>query len=573
VVVDRPNQKKVFRLQSFKLEPETIAALAGTVFSAILLVLTAVNAGPLWRDESNTINLAQMPSLHEFWQYMPFESFPPLWPLLLRGYSLLGLADSDASIRVLGLYVGICILGSLWLCARWIGCRAPILSIGLLGCLPAFIFIAGANRAYGLATCLLVLSFGAIWRVVEQPSRGQVLTAGVTCLLFAQCVYYDIVFLAAMLAGAGLVTIRRRRWKSLGMLTVIGVVSAVSLLIYLPVVRRGSAYVPLMQNPKFSMATLWDKLKETVSAWSTGGVGHSGPEIWFWIVLVLGGTVAALLVQRTGTSGTSSPDVTAESSDQKRADLALYCAVSMLVGVVAIMTFFYRLHYYTQSWYYIEMLFLCSLSLDGLLGANWPALRPWGLLRIGSMAVLMAWCAGAAWYEAHTRRSNVDLIAAALGKTASEGDLIVVQTAFEGITFNRYYRGQAHWVTVPPINSHQVHRNDLVLEKMNEPEPMVPILNDITNTLQAGHKVWMVGVMISSRPDSVRIKQSDKRLISHLYYWNAQVSSTLMDHCIIGKDVEIPAGQPVSYFENLPVSLFSGYRSTDALTNSVSSSK
>src|SRR5579862_891560 len=113
---------------------EAVAALMGTAFVAILLGLTAVNAGPLWRDETNTINMAQMPSGKEFWNNLPFESFPPLWPLLLRACGLLGLTGSDAGIRALGLCMGLALLASLWLCSRWIGGRTPILSIALLGC-------------------------------------------------------------------------------------------------------------------------------------------------------------------------------------------------------------------------------------------------------------------------------------------------------------------------------------------------------------------------------------------------------------------------------------------------------
>jgi len=44
-----------------KLGTETAAALIGTAFCAVLLVLTAINAGPLWRDETGTLNLAHMP--------------------------------------------------------------------------------------------------------------------------------------------------------------------------------------------------------------------------------------------------------------------------------------------------------------------------------------------------------------------------------------------------------------------------------------------------------------------------------------------------------------------------------
>ena len=149
------------------------------------------------------------------------------------------------------------------------------------------------------------------------------------------------------------------------------------------------------------------------------------------------------------------------------------------------------------------MLCLCAISLDGMLGANWPALRPWGLLRIGFMVVMMTWGARSAWEEAHTRRSNVDLIAAVLDKNASEGDLIVVQGAWEGITFDRYYHGRAHWVTVPPIDSHKVHRNDLVLEKMNQRDPMAPVLREITNTLRSGNSVWVVGYVKVVQPNQL----------------------------------------------------------------------
>ena len=74
---------------------ETAAALIGTAFSAMLLVLAAMNAGPLWRDETNTFNLAHMPSLRDIWHNLAFDSFPLLWPLLVRGCGMLGLTNSD----------------------------------------------------------------------------------------------------------------------------------------------------------------------------------------------------------------------------------------------------------------------------------------------------------------------------------------------------------------------------------------------------------------------------------------------------------------------------------------------
>ena len=173
---------------------------------------------------------------------------------------MLGLTDSDMGIRILGLGIGLFFLASLWLCQHWIGGRTPILSIALLGGLPAFIFIVGANRAYGLAGCLLVLSFGTIWRVVESPTKSRIISAGFICLLFAQCVYSDVIFLAAMLAAGALVAIRRQQWKILWAMAGIGLVAAASLLIYLPIIHRDSEYLSLVRSPSFNARNLWNGL-------------------------------------------------------------------------------------------------------------------------------------------------------------------------------------------------------------------------------------------------------------------------------------------------------------------------
>jgi hypothetical protein len=550
-----------------KLGTETAVALAGTAFSAMLLVLTAMYAGPLWRDETNTINVAQMPSLKELWNNMHCESFPPLWPLLLRACSFLGLAGSDASIRVLGLYVGLFFLASLWLCSRWMGSRAPILSIALLGSLPAFIFIVGANRAYGLASCLLVLSFGMIWRMVECPSKTRVLWAGFTCILFAHCVYYDVVFLVAMLSGAALVVIRRRQWKTLGALAGIGAVSGASMAIYLsitPIIRGGSASALMHQLPNFNFIILWYKLRSALAAQSSARLPQfDGPEIWLWVLLLLGGAVVAFMMQRARGCQAQNPEAAATSTARVRADIALFCVVSMVFGIVGNMAFLLKLQYPTQTWYYVEMLCLCAISLDGILGANWPALYPWGLLRIALLVGMMTWSARSAWEEAHTRRSNVDLIAAVLGKKALAGDLIVVHDAWNGITFDRYYHGQARWMTVPPIDSHKVHRNDLVLEKMNQPDPMASVLREITNTLRGSNNVWIVGYMAVMPPKQLPPPPPSQTRwwLPYLYYWSAQVMVLLQDHALQERVLDIPVNGPVNALENLPVVRFSGYKS------------
>ena len=555
-----------------KLGIETAAALIGTVFSGILLVLTAMNAGPLWRDETNTFNLAHMPSLRDIWHNLQFESCPLLWPLLVRGCGTLGLTDGDMGIRILGLGIGLFFLTSLWLCQRWLGGRTPILSIALLGGLPALIFIVGANRAYGLAGCLLVLSFGKIWRVLESPTKSRIFSAGFICLLFAQCVYYDVIFLGAILAAGALVGIRRQQWKILWMMAGIGLVAAASLFIYSPIMHPSSEYLSFWRSPFFDATTLWTGLGDALAARSSANPdGANGPQIWIWIALLLAGIIVAVIMQRTRVRQRSKPEVASKNANPDRSDLALFCVTSVVLGIIGYIEFLLKLQFFVQPWYYVEILILCAISLDGILSASWPALRPWGLARIGFLVMMMILNAGPAWAEAHTRRSNLDVVADFLSQKASAGDLIVVQDVWEGITFNRYYRGQAQWLSVPPIDSHEVHRIDLVMAEMNQPEAMAPVLRAITNTLTSGHHVWVVGSIPIARskdappgptPLPPRPPEMPTRwwVGSYLYWWNQQATTLLLDHAQQEKAETIAAPGPVNHFEDVSVVRFTGYK-------------
>jgi hypothetical protein len=551
---------------------ETVAALNGTAFSGILLVLAAMNAGPLWRDETNTFNLAHMPSLGDIWHNLQFDSCPLLWPLLVRGGGMLGLINGDMGIRILGLGLGLFFLTSLWLCQRWIGGRAPTLSIALLGGLPAFIFVVGANRAYGLAGCLLVLSFGKIWQLLESPTRSRILSAGFICLLFAQCVYYAVIFLGAVLAAGALVAIRRQQWKILWTMAGIGLIAGASLFIYLPIIHPSSEYLSFWRAPNFGAATLWDGLGNALAARTSANPhGTNSPQIWIWIGLLFAGIIVAVIMQRTRVRQTPKPEGASKNASPERSDLALFCVTSVVLGMTGYIWFLLKLQYFMHPWHYVGILILCAISLDGILTASWPALRPWGLVRIGFLVVMMMLNAGPAWAEAHTRRSNLDVVAAFLSQTASAGDLIVVQDAWEGITFNRYYRGQAQWLSVPPIDSHKVHRIDLVIAKMNQPEAMAPVLRAITNTLASGNHVWVVGSIPIARwkrapPGPTPLPPLPSKMPtrwwmgSYSRWWNQQVTTLLLDHAQEVRAETIAALRPVNHFEDVSVVRFTGYK-------------
>ena len=373
-----------------------------------------------------------------------------------------------------------------------------------------------------------------------------------------------------MLVAGAFVGIRQQRWKIFWAMAGIGFVAAASLLIYLPIIHRDSEYLPLVRSPSFNARNLWEGLGDALVAPSSANPnGANGPQIWIWIGLLLAGIIVAVILQRTRARQPAEPEV-ARSANRERSDLALFCVASMVLGIIGYTGFLLKLRFSMESWYYVEILILCAICLDGILTASWPALRPWGLMRISFLVMMMTLNAGPAWAEAHTRRSNLDLAAAFLSQNASPGDLIVVQNALEGITFNRYYRGQAQWLSVPPIDSHEVHRNDLIMAKMNQPETMTPVLHAIGNTLASGHNVWLVGSIPIERrkdapPGSTPLPPPPSEMPTgswfgaYLYWWNQQVITFLLDHAQLGKSEAFAPPGPVNHFEDVSVLRFTGY--------------
>ncbi len=89
-------------------------------------------AGGLWRDEAAAVYLAQMPSFSQIWSHLEHESFPLLVTMFLRGWSALGLGDSDGTLRAFGLLVGIAVIAALWWNAWRFSSSPPLLSMLLL---------------------------------------------------------------------------------------------------------------------------------------------------------------------------------------------------------------------------------------------------------------------------------------------------------------------------------------------------------------------------------------------------------------------------------------------------------
>jgi hypothetical protein len=172
-----------------------------------------------------------------------------------------------------------------------------------------------------------------------------------------------------------------------------------------------------------------------------------------------------------------------------------------------------------------------------------------------------------AWQKVQVRQTNVDLAIQRLEEFSSAEDLILVEPWFYGISFSRYYRGSANWMTLPAIADHEMHRYDLVKAKMESSNPIDDILGKVAKTLQSGNRVWVVGDIYfpeseAAVPSLPPAPNSPWGWLEGPYVeaWSLQVNSFLLTRGLNAQFVTIPVDDPVSEFEDLQLLVVQGWR-------------
>jgi hypothetical protein len=525
-----------------------IVAVIGTLLASGLHVVFGMQAGALWRDEVNSLEIATVRTFSEMWMNLDYDSFPALFFLVLRPFAGVPASASDAQLRAFGVVIGVLILGALWLNARAFRIGVPLVSVALVGFNPMVIRYGDSLRAYGLGTLLILLAFAAIWKVVESPTPRRVGLAALTALLSVQCLYYNAILLFAICLGAVAVSFRRRQSKCVILVLSIGAVAAISLLPYWPVIRRVSAWNFQFKAP-INFAFLWGKLSETLAS-------PVGAAVWAWVILFACATVAGLWALWLRSDGQA-----AESRDR-----LLFVWVTLLVGVVGYAGFLRVLSYVTQPWYYVLFVVFAALCLDLIFASVRTGSLP-VFLRSAFALLFVGVAAFPAWREIQTRQTNVDVIAARLQSLAGPEDLILINTWNYGIPFRRYYRGLTSTATIPPIEDLRFHRCDLVKRRMMSPDPMAPVLQKMDETLRSGHTIWLIGRLYFVQPGK------EPRVIPPGYdgpngwvggnfyaAWALQVGFLVQSHALHFERVRVPLAQPVSHYENLPLGAIRGWR-------------
>ena len=532
----------------------TVAGLL-TIAALWLHYLSAMSDGGLWRDEANTVGLATLPHVVDVWKNLQFDSFPIVWIAVVRGFAAIFGPMNDPAFRIFGAFIGISLLAALWLHGRVLGRRFSVIALALVALSPSVIRWGNSTRAYGLGMTLIVLTSALVWRFVEKPSRGRFLAAGVLAVLSVQTLYYNSVLLLAICAAAVVVCAFRREARSALLIFAMGAIAALSLIPYVAVIGRASDWNVLVRIPEYTVEWFWLRLFEAMTpagAWA----------FFAWCILLV---VAALV----GLIAVVSPRVLAMSRAER--ETAIYGLVLLVVGTLGSFIFLRVLRYYTQPWYYLTLMLVAGLAIDVLLGVFAA-----GRMRVGislvAFAVGMSTLSRAPAFVA-TRMTNADLVSSWLENVAGNRDLIVVNPWYEGVSFDRYYRGRAQWMSVPSIPFHRFHRYDLVM-KLDNPERFSEadsvVLKAVEQTLTAGNTVYVVGLYPEARPDTEAAAASATSKApapvpsaagqATQSQWPLNLGDLLRRHAGAVVPVTVPSALPISHYESMTVSAVRGWR-------------
>jgi len=537
-----PNDQKVIHWIEVGL-----AAVLLFVLSALHFIIYR-HSGGLWRDEVNSVNYVTLSSVFDFGTKFQSDSFPILWFLLLRAWIFLGFGGSDLALRVLGLIVGLGSLVALWHAGRKLGSRLPVIALVLFAMSP-IAFVGDSLRAYGLGVLLILLALSSMWSVIKNPTPRRMVVCAILVILSVQCLYNNSFLILAICMGAAAVGFYRRQWKLMAFPLGVGILAAATVLPYLWTFSKIYDGHIVTRVP-IGLMEFFTNFKKAIDPSDT-------LLTWVWAALAL---LTLIIFIRVLVKSTQSFSV-------KEKELAIYLLTTMLISFMTYFAFIKILSWPTQSWYYLPIMAVLVVIIDRGIDGICKNGSLGRIIRIAFVLVIAPFLFKDSWNNAFTRKTNIDVLSAKLESLVDKDDLIVVTRFYYGVSFARYYQGAAAWVTLPEIADHSVHRYDLLKEKMMETEPIKPVLQKMINTLQNGHRVWLVGRLNTLSPGKIPrplppAPQSPYGWSENAYEssWLEMAAYTLQMHGQPPKVISIPVDTQANELENLPLMLVQDIR-------------
>ena len=458
-------------LKKFPRLPDFLTAGGITLAAVWFHIYFLHHAGGFWRDEVNLLNVATQHSPAE----MTRDSFPLLMPLLVKSWAALGLASADANLRLLGAAIGLGGLAALWL-AAWTARRAPpLLSLGLFALNSTAITYGDELRAYGLGSLMIALLFTAGIYFLKQPGWKRAGIFTLCAVLSVQALFHNAVLVGAICLGALAVCARRKNFSAALKVFGAGLVAAFSLLPYLQNFIGGRAAVAVLRTG-FS----WPRFFHELAA-ALGFPWEPFAFVWALLALALFFFAAKVVFQK----------VPAENPAEEisSADLRLLAGATLFAAVAGFLGFLWLTALPGQPWYFLPLMMLAVVCFDGVTAT---VARGAKLFILTAAVVTFFLSLRVTQRDLNYRFTNLDGWAAALTSEAAPDDFAVVTPWFTGITFAHYFHGTMPWTTLPPLADHATHRYDQVQAQMKTANAVAPVLEKISATLRAGHRVWFL---------------------------------------------------------------------------------
>lgn len=452
---------------------EWVVAILLSAMTAVLLAVAATHAGALWRDECAVVQLAQMPSIADIFRNFQHEAFPPLFPLIVRGYTAL-FGSSDAALRIFGFVVGCFLVAALWINSRALGRDLPLVALSLTVLNTTFFVWGTTVRGYGLGSALIVLVFGCLAGLLLNPNRRPIVLAGIVSVLAVQILLYNSVLVCAICGAAFVVLIFQRRWKQGFVAAGVCGIALLLLLPYVPSYLRARDWNILVRGWPTSYS-LWKHFEVAL-----GNPGFSIPALWYCIALGLAGLFALRLYRNR------------RNQTDESTQLVCFAIIACFLALIGCYAFLRVLSYTTSNWYYLAFICVTAAAID-LSASVLVAVGRLRLVRLGVAIAALIAAPFADWSSITERHTNVDFAAKIVTDRAGANDLVLVAPWPFGVPFNRYYHGAARWMTIPNIEDHRVHRYDLIKSKMISEHPVDDIAKAVNAALSSGNRVWFVG--------------------------------------------------------------------------------
>ncbi len=517
--------------------PVSVLATVLILWALLLHGNFLASAGALWRDEATSVNQANAESWSEVWASIGYDSFPALYPAMLRAFLRSTAPFDDRSVRLFGVAVGLALLSSVWVAGRLVGSRFPVVALALAAADPVFVSEGDSVRPYGISMLCLVWAYCLYARLLLNPSGIRVAATSLACVLAVQASYGNAIFVAALgLCACAAMGVRggsRQIWKALAP----GFVAALSLVPYAGALRQARSWASILHY-----RVDWREYLHNYTA------DHSYAPAVAWSLLTSLGIIGLVLLYIRGSRESAPPRL-----------VVCYSAAAASAGIAAQVIFTEAMGVPPFPRYFLPALLLAAFALDQL------TLNVRRVFRVAAVLVAVSITARPAWSWVRMARSDVDTVARDLSEQARPSDLVVVSPWFLHPGFQLYYRGSAPWVTVPELPRQPLTRYDLVMDAMADPDREGKLSRRILQTAARGGAVWFVSQSYPERPLEAAMPDSPVQparptgsdYVKFRSYWERAIVRRLYDCCT---PVEWPLTRrgPVWKEENLVLTRWLG---------------